>query len=83
MSKVVQYSEMNHFADETNFLYQRNSIKKVNRYINHDLKLIVQSQQNITGNVDETEIIIFQPKGKDTTKKLNFWISGQQTYISK
>ena len=41
MSKVVQYSEMNHFADETNFLYQSNSIKKVNRYINHDLKLIV------------------------------------------
>ena len=41
MSKVVQYSEMNHFSDETNFLYQSNSIKKVNRYINHDLKLIV------------------------------------------
>ena len=38
MSKVVQYSEMNHFADETNFLYQSNSIKKLNRYINHRVR---------------------------------------------
>ena len=34
-------------------------------------------------NVDKTEIIIFRPKGKDITKKLNLRISGQQIYISK
>ena len=41
MSKVIQHSEMHHFADDTNLLYSSNSMKKINRYINHKLKYIV------------------------------------------
>ena len=37
----------------------------------------------ISLNVDKTEIIIFRPKDKNITKKLNFRISGQQVHISK
>ena len=60
-------------------------MKKINRYINHDLKLRVHwlRANRISLNVDKTEMIIFQPKGKDITKKLNFRIAGQQIYISK
>ena len=49
------------------------------------MKLIVHwfRANRISLNVDKTETIIFWPKGKDITKKLNFRISGQQIYNSK
>ena len=48
-------------------------MKKINRYINRDLKLILHwlRANKISLNVDKTEII-FQPKGKDVTKKTKF-----------
>ena len=80
MSRVIQHSQMHHLADDTNLLYSSNSMKKINRYINDDLKLTVHwlRVNRISLNVNKTEIIIFRPKGKDVTKKLNFRISGQQ-----
>ena len=86
MSRVIQHSEIHHFVDDTNFLiYSSNSMKKINRYINHNLKVIVHwlRANRISVSVDKTKIVIFRPKGKDITKKLNFRISGQQIYISK
>ena len=41
MSRVTLHSDMHHFVDDTNFLYSSNSMNKINRYTNHDLKLIV------------------------------------------
>ena len=62
MSKVIQHSEMHHFADDTNLLYSSE---------NHDLKLIVQwlRANRISLNVDKAEIIILLPKDKDIIKK--------------
>ena len=61
---------MHHFANDTNFSYSSNSMKKINRSINHNLKLIVHwlRANRILINVGKTEIII-QPKGKDYNKK--------------
>ena len=86
MSRVIQHSEMHHFVDDTNLLiYSSNSMKKINRYINHNLNVIVHwlRANRISLSVDKTKIVIFRPKGKDITKKLNFRISDQQIYISK
>ena len=86
MIRIIQHSEMHHFADDTNLLYSNNSMKKINRHKNHDLKLIAHwlRVNRISLNSDKTEITIFRPKGKDITKKkLNFRLSGQQIYISK
>ena len=85
MSRVIQHSEMHHFADDTNLLYSSNSMTKISRYINHKLKVVVHwlRANRISLNVDKTEIVIFRPKGKDITKKLNFRITDQQIYISK
>ena len=85
MSRIIQHSEIHHFVDDTNLLHSTNSIKKItNRYINHDLNLIVHwlRAHRISLNVEKTEII-FRPKAKDITKKLNFRISGQKIHISK
>ena len=48
-------------------------MKKINRYINRDLKLILHwlRANKISLNIEKTEII-FQPKGKDVTKKTKF-----------
>ena len=64
---------MHNFADDTNLLYSGNSMKKINKFINYDLKLIVN---RISLNVDKTKIITFRPK-------LNFRISCHQIFISK
>ena len=84
MSRVIQHSEICHFADDTNLLYSSNSMSKLSKYINHDLKLIAHwfRINRISLNLEKTETIVFRPKGKDITKKLNFRIRGLQIYIS-
>ena len=84
MSRVIQHSEICHFADDTNLLYSSNSMSKLSKYINHDLKLIAHwfRINRISLNLEKTEIIVFRTKGKDITKKLNFRIRGLQIYIS-
>ena len=62
------------------FIVLINRSKKINKYINNDLSLIVQwlRTNRISLNQGKTEIIIFQPKGKIITKHLNFRICGQK-----
>ena len=38
----ITHSLIHHFADDTNILYCSKSLKKINKYINHDLSQIVQ-----------------------------------------
>ena len=61
-----------------------NHLKKINKYINHDLSQIVQwlRANRISLNAIKTEIILFRPKTK-TTKHPNFRISGQKVNIVK
>ena len=39
--KAVEFS-VHHFADDTNLLLTENSLKKLNKHINRDLKLVFQ-----------------------------------------
>ena len=68
----------------THLLYPHSSLKSLNKHINHDLKLIVHwlRTNRILLNVDETEIIIFRPKRKTITKKMNFRVSGKKVKIT-
>ena len=69
-----------HFADDTNITYSHKSLKKVDKFISHDLSLLVQwlRAYRISLNTSKTEIILFQTKNKKITKNLNFRISGQK-----
>ena len=40
--KAVDLSTVHHFADDTNILITKNSLKKLNKHINGDLKLVAQ-----------------------------------------
>ena len=71
---------IHHAADDTNLLLSDKSLKKINKHINHDLKLlnIWLRANKISLNASKTEIILFRPKSQSNiTKHLNFRISGQ------
>ena len=77
LHEAVTHSLIHHSANDTNILYCSKSLKKINKYINHDLSQIVQwlRGNNISLNANKTELIIFRPKNKSITKQLNFRIS--------
>ena len=56
----------------------------MNKHINHDLSLIVQRLRSnkLSFNADKTELVIFSPNRKQTSKLLNFQINGQKIEIS-
>ena len=77
---TVTYSVTHHFADDTNLLYVSESLKKINKYINHDLELITDwlRANKIALNASKTEIILFRSKSRTIKKHLNFHVSGQK-----
>ena len=80
LHKPVEVSSVHHFADDTNLILTDKSMKKINKHIKRDLKLVVQWMRTnkLSLNTSKTELVIFKPKNKIITKHLNFWISGQK-----
>ena len=79
-NQATKFCRVHHFADDTNLLLVDNSLKKVNKHINHDLKLLTTwlRANRISLNTSKTKILLFRPKSKSNiTKHLNFRISGQ------
>ena len=74
LNHVVKHSTVRHFADGTNLLYSISSLKSINKYINHGLKLIVHwlRENRISLNVNKTKIILFRPKKEDNLQKYEF-----------
>ena len=80
MHKSVEFSSVHHFADDTNPIARDKSVEKVNEQINTELKLVVQwiRANKLSLNISKIELVIFKPKNKIMTKRLNFHISGQK-----
>ena len=80
LHKAVEFSSVHHFADDTNFILTDKSMKRINKHINRDLKLVVESirANKLSLNTSKTELVIFKSKNKIVTKHLNFCISGQK-----
>ena len=79
-NRAIRYSDVYHFADDTNLLLCDKSFKKINKHINNDLKLsnIRLRANNMSLNASKTEIISLRPKSQfNITKHFNFGISGQ------
>ena len=78
LNQAIKFSRVHHFADNTNLLLVDNSLKKINKHINHNLKLLTTwlRANRISLNTSKTEILQFRPKS-NITKHLNFRISGQ------
>ena len=66
LNEAIFHSIIHHFADDTNILFSHKSLKKINKYINHDLSQIVQwlRANRISLNASKREIILSVQKLK-------------------
>ena len=84
LDQAIEKRSVHHSADDTNLLLIDKSLKKINKYINRDLKCAVDwiRANKLSLNTSKTEILI---KRRNTiiTKPLNFRISGQKIELSK
>ena len=71
---------MHRIADDTNLLLTENSLKKLNKHINRDLKFVVPwiRANKLSLNTGKTKIVIFKSRNRKISKHLNFRISGQK-----
>ena len=74
MHKAVN-GTLRHFADDTNLLIIRKYVKKINREINYNLRLINYVL------IQVKQIVTFKAKTKKITKHLSFRLSGQKIHI--
>lgn len=66
LRKAMIYSSVYHFADDTNIIYTRSSLKDMNNEINHNLSNLGQwlRATKIPLNITKIEIVIFKPDSK-------------------
>ena len=81
---AIKNSETFHFADDTCLLNIKDSIKKINKVVNKDLKFLIQwlHANKISLNVAKTEVIIFRRKKKQLDFDLNLKICGKKLQAS-
>ena len=62
LNQAIKFCKVHHFADDTNLLCLSNSIKKLNKPVNADLKHLVNwlNANKISHNVKKTGMIIFK-----------------------
>ena len=80
LNHAIAHSMKHHFADNTNIIFSHKSIKKVNKFINHNLSLLVQwlRANRISLNTGKMKIVLFRMKNKKIIKNLIFRIIRQK-----
>ena len=66
LNLVIQNCKVYHFADDTNLLNINNSLSKLNKLVNQDLKNLTNwlNVNKISLNVSKTELVFFKPRRK-------------------
>ena len=67
LNQTIKFCKVHQFADETNFLYLSNSLKKLNKLVTADLKHLANwlNANKISLNVKKSEMVIFKSKQKN------------------
>ena len=82
LNLAIKHCKVHHFADDTNLLYTSNFIKKLNKFLNKDLKNLTNwlNANKITLNSDKTEMILFKPTKKLLDCQLKLKLNGKRLY---
>ena len=82
LNQAIKFCKVHHFADDTNLLCLSNSIKKLNKLVNADLKHLVNwlNANKISLNVKKTEMVIFKSKQKKFEGDLKIKLCGKRLY---
>ena len=68
LNTVIKHCKIHYFADDMNLLHINDSIKKLNKLDNFDLKNLINwlNTNKTSINVSKAELILFKPKIKKT-----------------
>ena len=79
LNTAIKISETFHFTDDTCLLNIKDSIKKIDKVVNEDLKFLIQwlHANKISLNDAKTEVIIFRRRKKQLDFDLNLKICGK------
>ena len=82
LNQAIQICEIHHFADDTNLLCLSNSIKKLNKLVNDDLKHLLNwlNANKISLNVNKTEMVVFRSKQKKFEGDSKIKLCGKRLY---
>ena len=82
LNQAIKFCKVHHFADDNNLLCLSNTIKKLNKLVNADLKHLVNwlNANNISLNVKKTEMVIFKSKQKKFEGDLKIILCGKRLY---
>ena len=82
---AIKFCKVHHFADDTNLQHIDKSIKKLNKFVNFDLKNLSNwlNANKISLNVSKTELIMFKPRMKKVDFDLKLKLNGKRLYPTK
>ena len=82
LNQAITFCKVHCCADDANLLCLGNSIKKLNKLVNADLKRLVNwlNANKISLNVKKTEMVIFKSKQKKFQDDLKIKLSGKRLY---
>ena len=82
LNQAIKFCKVHHFADDTNLLCLSNSIKKLSKLVNADLKHLLNwlNANKISLNVKKTEMIIVKSKQKKLEGDLKIKLCGKRLY---
>ena len=82
LNQAIKFCKVHYFADDTNLLYLGKSIKKLNKFININLKNLVSwlNADEISLNVKKTEMDIFKSKRKKLNDTVKIKLNGKRIY---
>ena len=82
LNQAIKFCKVHHFADDTNLLCLSNSIKKLSKLVNADLKHLLNwlNANKISLNVKKTEMIIFKSKQKKLEGDLKIKLCGKRLH---
>ena len=68
LNTAIKHCKAHHFSGDTNLLHINDSIKRLNKAVNFDLKNLTNwlNANKISLNGSKTELILFKPKMKKT-----------------
>ena len=85
LHQAILFSNVHHFADDTNLLVVGKTLKKIQKQINIDLKFLCKwlKANKISLNASKTELIIFRDPKKKSCHELKIKIDGKKLIPSK
>lgn len=84
LSNSILFSDVFHFADDTNLLYSSSSLKSIKKHINIDLKHLLHwlNANKISLNATKTEVVLFRHRNKQLDYDVRLKLNGNKLYFT-